>query len=129
MRKLLYKDYKIYENDRLIYKLKKSGKTYEVLYPSGKILSRFKIRKVFGLKDIREAIIGNIIIRKEKKKPIEDVKILNRNFLKLYPSSDGLYLLKDQNLLATYYMNKEIIEVLSEEGLSITIFFALKMLV
>lgn len=126
MRKLKYKNGKIYEKDRPIYKLKKSGRNYEVLFNSGKLVSRFKIKKVFSLKDIREAIIGNIRIRKEKNAPIEDSKILNRNFIKLYPNSGIISLLKEEELLGNFDFLSDEIESIEDEGLLVTIFFALK---
>lgn len=126
MRNLKYRDNKIYEADRIIYKLKKSAKSYEVLYNSGKLVARFKVKKIFSLKDIREAVIGNIRIRKEKKAPIEDAKILNRNFINLYPNSGLISLLKEEELLGSYNFSKDEIEVFDDEGLLITIFFALK---
>lgn len=126
MRNLHYRENKIYEGERVIYKLKKSGKNYEVLFNSGKLVSRFKVKKVFSLKDIREAIIGNIRIRKEKSAPIEDSKILNRNFIKLYPNSGVISLLKEEELLGNFDFTNGEIESIEDEGLLVTIFFALK---
>ena len=59
MKKLIYKDGKIFENERMTYKL--DGK-YNVLRPSGKLVARFKIKNLFSLRGKRQAVIGNLKI-------------------------------------------------------------------
>ena len=75
MKKLIYRDDKIFENERMTYKL--DGK-YNVLRPSGKLVARFKIKNLFSLRGKRQAVIGNLKIEKMKDEPISEAKIINR---------------------------------------------------
>ena len=75
MKKLQYKDGKIFENERMTYKLE--GK-YNVLRPSGKLVARFKIKNLFSLRGKKQAVIGNLKIEKMKDDPISEAKIINR---------------------------------------------------
>ncbi|MFR7354089.1 MAG: hypothetical protein ACLUS3_07575, partial [Anaerococcus obesiensis] len=75
MKKLQYKDEKIFENDRMTYKLE--GK-YNVLRPSGKLVARFKIKNLFSLRGKKQAVIGNLKIEKMNDQKINEAKIINR---------------------------------------------------
>ena len=91
MKKLQYKDEKIFENDRMTYKLE--GK-YNVLRPSGKLVARFKIKNLFSLRGKRQAVIGNLKIEKMNDQKINEAKIINRQ-MKLIENGENLSLIKE----------------------------------
>ena len=94
MKKLQYKDEKIFENDRMTYKLE--GK-YNVLRPSGKLVARFKIKNLFSLRGKRQAVIGNLKIEKMNDQKINEAKIINRQ-MKLIENGENLSLIKEDEL-------------------------------
>ena len=124
MKKLIYKDDKIFENERMTYKL--DGK-YNVLRPSGKLVARFKIKNLFSLRGKRQAVIGNLKIEKMKDQPISEAKIINRQ-VKLIENGKNLSLIKEDEFLANFDFSKNFIEIYEDEGLCVAIFFALKKL-
>ena len=124
MKKLIYKDDKIFENERMTYKL--DGK-YNVLRPSGKLVARFKIKNLFSLRGKRQAVIGNLKIEKMKDEPISEAKIINRQ-VRLIENGKNLSLIKEDEFLANFDFSKNFIEIYEDEGLCVSIFFALKKL-
>ena len=124
MKKLIYKDDKIFENERMTYKL--DGK-YNVLRPSGKLVARFKIKNLFSLREKRQAVIGNLKIEKMKDEPISEAKIINRQ-MKLINHENEISLIKDDEFLGSYDFENNTIEVAEDEGLVVSVFFALKKL-
>ena len=124
MKKLQYKDGKIFENERMTYKL--DGK-YNVLRPSGKLVARFKIKNLFSLRGKRQAVIGNLKIEKMKDEPISEAKIINRQ-MKLINHENEISLIKDDEFLGSYDFENNTIEVAEDEGLVVSVFFALKKL-
>ena len=124
MKKLQYKDGKIFENERMTYKLE--GK-YNVLRPSGKLVARFKIKNLFSLRGKKQAVIGNLKIEKMKDEPISEAKIINRQ-MKLISHENEISLIKDDEFLASYDFENNTIEVAEDEGLVVSVFFALKKL-
>ena len=124
MKKLQYKDGKIFENERMTYKL--DGK-YNVLRPSGKLVARFKIKNLFSLRGKRQAVIGNLKIEKMKDEPISEAKIINRQ-VKLIENGKNLSLIKEDEFLANFDFEENTLEIYEDEGLCVAIFFALKKL-
>ena len=124
MKKLIYRDDKIFENERMTYKL--DGK-YNVLRPSGKLVARFKIKNLFSLRGKRQAVIGNLKIEKMKDEPINESKIINRQ-VKLIENGKNLSLIKEDEFLANFDFSKHTLEIYEDEGLAVAIFFALKKL-
>lgn len=124
MKKLQYKDEKIFENDRMTYKLE--GK-YNVLRPSGKLVARFKIKNLFSLRGKKQAVIGNLKIEKMKDEPISEAKIINRQ-MQLISHENLISLIKDDEFLASFDFENNTIEVAEDEGLVVSVFFALKKL-
>ena len=124
MKKLQYKDGKIFENERITYKLE--GK-YSVLRPSGKLVARFKIKNLFSLRGKKQAVIGNLKIEKMKDEPISEAKIINRQ-MKLISHENLISLIKDDEFLASYDFENNTIEIEEDEGLAVSVFFALKSL-
>ena len=124
MKKLIYKDDKIFENERMTYKL--DGK-YNVLRPSGKLVARFKIKNLFSLRRKRQAVIGNLKIEKMKDEPISEAKIINRQ-VKLIENGKNLSLIKEDEFLANFSFEENTLEIYEDEGLAVAIFFALKKL-
>ena len=124
MKKLIYRDDKIFENERMTYKL--DGK-YNVLRPSGKLVARFKIKNLFSLRGKRQAVIGNLKIEKMKDEPINESKIINRQ-VKLIENGKNLSLIKEDEFLANFDFSKNTLEIYEDEGLAVAIFFALKKL-
>ena len=124
MKKLIYRDDKIFENERMTYKL--NGK-YNVLRPSGKLVARFKIKNLFSLRGKRQAVIGNLKIEKMKDQPISEAKIINRQ-VKLIENGKNLSLIKEDEFLANFDFSKNTLEIYEDEGLCVAIFFALKKL-
>lgn len=124
MQKLIYRDDKIFENERMTYKL--DGK-YNVLRPSGKLVARFKIKNLFSLRGKRQAVIGNLKIEKMKDEPISEAKIINRQ-MKLINHENEISLIKDDEFLGSYDFENNTIEVAEDEGLVVSVFFALKKL-
>lgn len=124
MKKLIYKDGKIFENERMTYKL---GGKYNVLCPSGKLVARFKIKNLFSLRGKRQAVIGNLKIEKMKDEPISEAKIINRQ-MKLINHENEISLIKDDEFLGSYDFENNTIEVSEDEGLVVSVFFALKKL-
>ena len=124
MKKLIYRDDKIFENERMTYKL--DGK-YNVLRPSGKLVARFKIKNLFSLRGKRQAVIGNLKIEKMKDQPISEAKIINRQ-VKLIENGKNLSLIKEDEFLANFDFSKNTLEIYEDEGLCVAIFFALKKL-
>ncbi len=122
MKKLQYKDGKIFENERMTYKLE--GK-YNVLRPSGKIVARFKIKNLFSLRGKKQAVIGNLKIEKMKDEPISEAKIINRQ-MKLISHENEISLIKDDEYLGSFDFENNTIEVAEDEGLVVSVFFALK---
>ena len=124
MKKLIYKDDKIFENERMTYKL--DGK-YNVLRPSGKLVARFKIKNLFSLRGKWQAVIGNLKIEKMKDEPIIEAKIINRQ-VKLIENGKNLSLIKEDEFLANFDFEENTLEIYEDEGLCVSIFFALKKL-
>ncbi|KWZ94555.1 MAG: hypothetical protein E7C03_01555 [Anaerococcus sp.] len=124
MKKLQYKDGKIFENERMTYKLE--GK-YNVLRPSGKLVSRFKMKNLFSLRGKKQAVIGNLKIEKMKDQPISEAKIINRQ-MQLISHENLISLIKDDEFLASFDFENNTIEVAEDEGLVVSVFFALKKL-
>ncbi|MDU1315658.1 MULTISPECIES: hypothetical protein [Anaerococcus] len=124
MKKLIYRDDKIFENERMTYKL--DGK-YNVLCPSGKLVARFKIKNLFSLRGKKQAVIGNLKIEKMKDEPISEAKIINRQ-MKLINHENEISLIKDDEFLGSYDFENNTIEVSEDEGLVVSVFFALKKL-
>ena len=124
MKKLQYKDGKIFENERMTYKLE--GK-YNVLRPSGKLVARFKIKNLFSLRGKKQAVIGNLKIEKMKDEPISEAKIINRQ-MKLINHENEISLIKDDEYLGSFDFENNTIEVAEDEGLVVSVFFALKKL-
>lgn len=124
MKKLQYKDGKIFEKERMTYKLE--GK-YNVLRPSGKLVARFKIKNLFSLRGKKQAVIGNLKIEKMKDQPISEAKIINRQ-MKLISHEDLISLIKDDEFLASFDFENNTIEVVEDEGLVVSVFFAMKKL-
>ena len=124
MKKLQYKDGKIFENKRMTYKLE--GK-YNVLRPSGKLVARFKIKSLFSLRGKKQAVIGNLKIEKMKDEPISEAKIINRQ-MKLISHENEITLIKEDEYLGSYNFENNTIEVAEDEGLVVSVFFALKKL-
>ena len=124
MKKLQYKDGKIFENERMTYKLE--GK-YNVLRPSGKLVARFKIKNLFSLRGKKQAVIGNLKIEKMKDEPISEAKIINRQ-MKLISHENLISLIKDDEFLGSFDFENNTIEVIEDEGLVVSVFFALKKL-
>lgn len=124
MKKLIYRDDKIFENERMTYKL--DGK-YNVLCPSGKLVARFKIKNLFSLRGKKQAVIGNLKIEKMKDEPISEAKIINRQ-MKLINHENEISLIKDDKFLGSYDFENNTIEVSEDEGLVVSVFFALKKL-
>ena len=124
MKKLQYKDGKIFENERMTYKLE--GK-YNVLRPSGKLVARFKIKNLFSLRGKKQAVIGNLKIEKMKDEPISEAKIINRQ-MKLISHENEISLIKEDEYLGSYNFENNTIEVAEDEGLVVSVFFALKKL-
>lgn len=124
MKKLQYKDGKIFENERMTYKVE--GK-YNVLRPSGKLVARFKIKNLFSLRGKKQAVIGNLKIEKMKDEPISEAKIINRQ-MKLINHENEISLIKDDEFLGSYDFENNTIEVSEDEGLVVSVFFALKKL-
>lgn len=124
MKKLQYKDGKIFENERMTYKLE--GK-YNVLRPSGKLVARFKIKNLFSLRGKKQAVIGNLKIEKMKDEPISEAKIINRQ-MKLISHENLISLIKDDEFLGSFDFENNTIEVAEDEGLVVSVFFALKSL-
>lgn len=122
MKKLIYKDGKIFENERMTYKL--DGK-YNVLRPSGKLVARFKIKNLFSLRGKRQAVIGNLKIEKMKDEPISEAKIINRQ-MKLINHENEISLIKEDEYLGSFDFENNTIEVAEDEGLVVSVFFALK---
>ena len=122
MKKLQYKDGKIFENERMTYKL--DGK-YNVLRPSGKLVARFKIKNLFSLRGKRQAVIGNLKIEKMKDEPISEAKIINRQ-MKLINHENEISLIKEDEYLGSFDFENNTIEVAEDEGLVVSVFFALK---
>lgn len=122
MKKLQYKDGKIFENERMTYKLE--GK-YNVLRPSGKLVSRFKMKNLFSLRGKKQAVIGNLKIEKMKDQPISEAKIINRQ-MQLISHENLISLIKDDEFLASFDFENNTIEVTEDEGLVVSVFFALK---
>lgn len=124
MKKLQYKDGKIFENERMTYKLE--GK-YNVLRPSGKLVARFKIKNLFSLRGKKQAVIGNLKIEKMKDEPINEAKIINRQ-MQLISHENLISLIKDDEFLGSFDFENNTIEVIEDEGLVVSVFFALKKL-
>lgn len=124
MKKLQYKDGKIYEKERMTYKLE--GK-YNVLRPSGKLVARFKIKNLFSLRGKKQAVIGNLKIEKMKDEPISEAKIINRQ-MKLINHENEISLIKEDEYLGSFDFENNTIEVVEDEGLVVSVFFALKKL-
>ena len=124
MKKLIYRDDKIFENERMTYKLE--GK-YNVLRPSGKLVARFKIKNLFSLRGKRQAVIGNLKIEKMKDEPISQAKIINRQ-VKLIENGKNLSLIKEDEFLANFDFEENTIEIYEDDGLCVAIFFSLKKL-
>lgn len=124
MKKLQYKDGKIFENEKMTYKLE--GK-YNVLRPSGKLVARFKIKNLFSLRGKKQAVIGNLKIEKMKDEPISEAKIINRQ-MKLINHENEISLIKDDEYLGSFDFENNTIEVAEDEGLVVSVFFALKKL-
>lgn len=124
MKKLQYKDGKIFENERMTYKVE--GK-YNVLRPSGKLVARFKIKNLFSLRGKKQAVIGNLKIEKMKDEPISEAKIINRQ-MQLISHENLISLIKDDEFLASFDFENNTIEVVEDEGLVVSVFFALKKL-
>ena len=124
MKKLQYKDGKIFENERMTYKLE--GK-YNVLRPSGKLVARFKIKNLFSLRGKKQAVIGNLKIEKMKDEPINEAKIINRQ-MKLINHENEISLIKEDEYLGSYDFKNNTIEIEEDEGLAVSVFFALKSL-
>lgn len=121
MKKLIYRDDKIFENERMTYKLE--GK-YNVLRPSGKLVARFKIKNLFSLRGKRQAVIGNLKIEKMKDQPISEAKIINRQ-MKLINHENEISLIKEDEYLGSFDFENNTIEVAEDEGLVVSVFFAL----
>lgn len=121
MKKLQYKDGKFFENERMTYKLE--GK-YNVLRPSGKLVARFKIKNLFSLRGKKQAVIGNLKIEKMKDDPISEAKIINRQ-MKLINHENEISLIKDDEYLGSYDFDNNTIKVEKDEGLVVSVFFAL----
>lgn len=124
MKKLQYKDGKIFEKERMTYKLE--GK-YNVLRPSGKLVARFKIKNLFSLRGKKQAVIGNLKIEKMNDQPISEAKIINRQ-MQLISHENLISLIKDDEFLASFDFENNTIEVAEDEGLVVSVFFALKKL-
>lgn len=124
MKKLQYKDGKIFENERMTYKLE--GK-YNVLRPSGKLVARFKIKNLFSLRGKKQAVIGNLKIEKMNDQPISEAKIINRQ-MQLISHENLVSLIKEDEFLASFDFENNTIEVAEDEGLVVSVFFALKKL-
>lgn len=124
MKKLQYKDGKIFEKERMTYKLE--GK-YNVLRPSGKLVARFKIKNLFSLRGKKQAVIGNLKIEKIKDEPISEAKIINRQ-MQLISHENLISLIKDDEFLGSFDFENNTIEVIEDEGLVVSVFFALKKL-
>ena len=124
MKKLQYKEGKIYENERMTYKLE--GK-YNVLRPSGKLVARFKIKNLFSLRGKKQAVIGNLKIEKMNDQPISEAKIINRQ-MQLISHENLISLIKDDEFLGNFDFENNTIEVAEDEGLVVSVFFALKKL-
>lgn len=124
MKKLQYKEGKIYENERMTYKLE--GK-YNVLRPSGKLVARFKIKNLFSLRGKKQAVIGNLKIEKMKDQPISEAKIINRQ-MQLISHENLISLIKDDEFLGNFDLKNNTIEVEEDEGVVVSVFFALKKL-
>lgn len=124
MKKLQYKDGKIFENERMTYKVE--GK-YNVLRPSGKLVARFKIKNLFSLRVKRQAVIGNLKIEKMNDQKINEAKIINRQ-MKLIENGENLSLIKEDEFLANFDFTKNTLEIYEDENLCVAIFFALKKL-
>ncbi|MDU5914116.1 MAG: hypothetical protein E6Z21_07510 [Anaerococcus vaginalis] len=122
MKKLQYKDGKIFENERMTYKLE--GK-YNVLRPSGKLVARFKIKNLFSLRGKKQAVIGNLKIEKMNDQPISEAKIINRQ-MQLISHENLVSLIKEDEFLASFDFENNTIEVAEDEGLVVSVFFALK---
>ena len=122
MKKLQYKDGKIFENERMTYKLE--GK-YNVLRPSGKLVARFKIKNLFSLRGKKQAVIGNLKIEKMNDQPISESKIINRQ-MQLISHENLVSLIKEDEFLASFDFENNTIEVAEDEGLVVSVFFALK---
>lgn len=122
MKKLQYKDGKIFENERMTYKLE--GK-YNVLRPSGKLVSRFKMKNLFSLRGKKQAVIGNLKIEKMNDQPISEAKIINRQ-MQLISHENLVSLIKEDEFLASFDFENNTIEVAEDEGLVVSVFFALK---
>ena len=121
MKKLQCKDGKIFEEQRMTYKLE--GK-YNVLRPSGKLVARFKIKNLFSLRGKKQAVIGNLKIEKMKDDPISEAKIINRQ-MKLINHENEISLIKDDEYLGSYDFDNNTIKVEKDEGLVVSVFFAL----
>lgn len=124
MKKLQYKDGKIFEKERMTYKLE--GK-YNVLRPSGKLVARFKIKNLFSLRGKKQAVIGNLKIEKMNDQPISEAKIINRQ-MQLISHENLISLIKDDEYLGSFDFENNTIEVEEDEGLVVSVFFALKKL-
>lgn len=124
MKKLQYKDGKIFENERMTYKLE--GK-YNVLRPSGKLVARFKIKNLFSLRGKKQAVIGNLKIENMKDEPINEAKIINRQ-IQLINHENEISLIKEDEYLGSFDFENNTIEVAEDEGLVVSVFFALKKL-
>ncbi len=122
MKKLIYIDDKIFENERMTYKL--DGK-YNELCPSGKLVARFKIKNLFSLRGKKQAVIGNLKIEKIKDEPISEAKIINRQ-MQLISHENLVSLIKEDEFLASFDFENNTIEVAEDEGLVVSVFFALK---
>ena len=119
MKKLQYKDEKIFEKERMTYKLE--GK-YNVLRPSGKLVARFKIKNLFSLRGKKQAVIGNLKIEKMKDEPINEAKIINRQ-MQLISHENLISLIKDDEFLGSFDFENNTIEVIEDEGLVVSVFF------
>ena len=124
MKKIQYKDGKIFEYEKMTYKLE--GK-YNVLRPSGKLVARFKIKNLFSLRGKKQAVIGNLKIEKMKDEPISEAKIINRQ-MQLISHENLISLIKDDEFLGSFDFENNTIEVIEDEGLVVSVFFALKKL-
>ena len=124
MKNLQYKDGKIFENERMTYKLE--GK-YNVLRPSGKLVARFKIKNLFSLIGKKQAVIGNLKIEKMNDQPISEAKIINRQ-MQLISHENLVSLIKEDEFLGNFDFQNNTIEVAEDEGLVVSLFFALKKL-
>ena len=112
MKKLQYKDGKIFENERMTYKLE--GK-YNVLRPSGKLVSRFKMKNLFSLRGKKQAVIGNLKIEKMNDQKINEAKIINRQ-MQLISHENLISLIKDDEFLASFDFENNTIEVAEHEA-------------